>query len=91
MNAAYAVRRTVPSSAEIEAQVDALLAVGVARQSGGWAFFWSAWTSRVGLEEPGLVGKHDCLDTVSEVELFDGAANATRVVALGRRFRRPPS
>jgi hypothetical protein len=60
------------------------------RWSGSWAFVWSAWTSRVGLEEPGLVGKPDCLDTVAEVELFDGPANTTRVVALGRRFRRPP-
>jgi hypothetical protein len=91
MNEAYAVRRTVPPSAEIEAQIDALLAVGWARQSGSWAIFWSAWTSRVGLEEPGLVGKHDCLDPVAGVELFDGAAIATRVVALGGRFRRPPS
>jgi hypothetical protein len=38
-----------------------LLAAGWARQSGSWAFVWSAWTSRVGLEEPGLVGKPDCL------------------------------
>jgi hypothetical protein len=56
MNAAYAVRGTVRPLAEIEAQIDALLAVGWARQSGSWAFVWSAWTSRVGLEEPGLVG-----------------------------------
>jgi len=39
------------------------------RKSARWALVATAWPPRVRLEGPRLVGKHDCLDAVAEIEL----------------------
>jgi hypothetical protein len=43
MKEAYAVRRTVPPSAEIEEQIDRLLAVGSARIRARRCLSWPSW------------------------------------------------